>query len=436
MIQRTTIVSLLMLLGFTSAVMAEGSDPAAQVAPLIDNLTLAVVRVDVTTDTGEVLKWLEPGLTGAFIDPEDRDVAKMWMQKVTDMVDQWQAGFIKAGGKKGWLLVSLDAFPRSAFYVVIPVEPRADERALKAVLEAFTGPQGGPFQAVLRMGNNLVFTDNQAALERLREIKPVARPEIGKALAAEAGDAKIRVAIVPSDDARRVIEAVNPKLPNGTPTTVFTHGIQWAAVGIQPPPNGAAHAVVHSQNAQAAEALEALIRRLPENAPEDGGNAGRMTWRRILADAHLNGDQIALDLDEPAISKLGEQIGGALVRARTHAARLQSGSNVRQLLLVCIMYANDHKGQFPAALEEETKKQDLPAQMLVNPEHPNRRPGYVYIRPADGITSPSDRMVIYGAFKQWSGGTNVGFADGHCEWINDQPTFEKYLKDAQAHAAK
>jgi len=133
---------------------------------------------------------------------------------------------------------------------------------------------------------------------------------------------------------------------------------------------------------------------------------------------------------------VGEQLVVGFVRIRTQTARLVSASRIRQLLQGCMLYANDHKGAFPASLEDAAKAAEIPGEMLMNPEHPHRSPGYAYIRPADGTEARADRVVIYGAFKTWSEGTNVGFGDGHVEWVSDEAAFDKMLNEAKQHEAK
>jgi hypothetical protein len=68
----------------------------------------------------------------------------------------------------------------------------------------------------------------------------------------------VQLLLLPPKYAQRVIEETMPEFPKvfgGGPTSVFTRGVQWGAVGIDLPPRLALRVVVKSQDAQAAQAL-------------------------------------------------------------------------------------------------------------------------------------------------------------------------------------
>jgi prepilin-type processing-associated H-X9-DG protein len=143
----------------------------------------------------------------------------------------------------------------------------------------------------------------------------------------------------------------------------------------------------------------------------------------------------------------------AMCGSRESANRIKCANNERQILLAAIMYANDHGGAFPANLHElaASNRGDLGESVYYCPsgsawpsESEPRladsiekisKISYVYVgdhlRP--DIDHPETAVILYEApsahenngmqvhieaLADHSGdGMNVGFADGHTEWI-------------------
>ena len=144
----------------------------------------------------------------------------------------------------------------------------------------------------------------------------------------------------------------------------------------------------------------------------------------------------------------------ALCRSGEGANRVRCASNMKQIGLAAIMYANDHGGLFPADLETLLTTEDiLPATMTcpTTADTPAsgpttqavledfRKPGHVsYVYVGKGLTlkSPADAVVLYEPLSNhtnngmtvWSerladrsgDGMNVLFADGHVEWLGNE----------------
>jgi len=100
------------------------------------------------------------------------------------------------------------------------------------------------------------------------------------------------------------------------------------------------------------------------------------------------------------------------------------------------MYANDKDGEFPANLEVLVEKGYLPnGRFLINPRRPKLKVGYVYLKPA-GLAEKwggqaAQTVLMYEAYEEWGEGINVGFADGHVEFIADEERFKRHLKRAK-----
>jgi prepilin-type processing-associated H-X9-DG protein len=87
-----------------------------------------------------------------------------------------------------------------------------------------------------------------------------------------------------------------------------------------------------------------------------------------------------------------------------------------------MMYRNDNKNAWPDDLKALEKYVKV-AQVFTNPTKPDLKPGYVYVKPVEPIADPSAHAVIYEAHKEFGSGLNVGFADGHVEFVADKDRF-------------
>jgi prepilin-type processing-associated H-X9-DG protein len=118
----------------------------------------------------------------------------------------------------------------------------------------------------------------------------------------------------------------------------------------------------------------------------------------------------------------------ALGKAKSTAQRTLSLSNLKQIGMACMMYANDNKGDFPPNLEVLVKY-DLTDKVLVSPRKPANHPGpsYIYIA-GQKTSSPIENILAYEdpAFAK-DGKVIALFLDGHVE-IMDGGKFQEALK--------
>ncbi len=121
----------------------------------------------------------------------------------------------------------------------------------------------------------------------------------------------------------------------------------------------------------------------------------------------------------------------AVQRARVEANRSISVVRMKGIDTACYLYGQRNNGQWPDSLEVLVEQEYLPVKSLLNPNRPELKVGYVYIkptRPADEM--PNGVMVIYEAYEEWGDGvqTSVGF-------ITDEAEFKKLLAEADKYAA-
>lgn len=94
-------------------------------------------------------------------------------------------------------------------------------------------------------------------------------------------------------------------------------------------------------------------------------------------------------------------------------SRGQNMINIKKMLLAGFKYAGENNGQWPATID-----------LLAGPDI--KTEGHIYILPNKAI-SPQKNVVIYESYETWGDGINVGFADGHVEFIKNEADFQNLL---------
>jgi prepilin-type processing-associated H-X9-DG protein len=140
-----------------------------------------------------------------------------------------------------------------------------------------------------------------------------------------------------------------------------------------------------------------------------------------LLSPKVTGDRLTIELDAAALKKLiGPLYSNSLIKARAQSLAVRSMSNMRQILMGTIMFANENKGAMPDSFAQ-LGKYGIKGPVLVNPRGGKATPDYIYIKPADkvtGVKNPADVVMLYENPDDLAPGTegiNVGYADGHVE---------------------
>lgn len=103
-----------------------------------------------------------------------------------------------------------------------------------------------------------------------------------------------------------------------------------------------------------------------------------------------------------------------------------SMKNVKKMVMACWSYSQKHDGQWPEKLQDLIEE-GLSSDVFINPHQPDNPDGYVYLKPAEKRPGAAQTVVIYEAYDMWGIGINVGFLDGHVEFIRDEQKFEDLL---------
>src|SRR5207247_5525711 len=102
---------------------------------------------------------------------------------------------------------------------------------------------------------------SNATRERLRTPTSAIRPELAAALAAT-GAAQAQLVISPSEDQRRIVTELFPKIPpelGGRPTADLIQGTRWATVAADVTPKLTIKLLVQAKDEKTAKDLNALV---------------------------------------------------------------------------------------------------------------------------------------------------------------------------------
>ena len=344
-----TLPSLLIVLGLT-ATAAEPFDAAARarfIAPFIDELTIAVIHVDLTrVEVGPLVDRL------AELIPD----VKMRSNEIKAEATQTQSAFVEHAGKDLYCVVSLADFPFQGPLFVFPLYDTADLKALDGLLppQNIRKPSRGLAVVSQRVGN-VLFVGPQRMVQRLQQMRPDPRPELTDAFEA-AGDTAAQVLLLPTESHRRVIEEMLPGLPKeigGGSSTVVTRGLRWAAIGVDTSPQLSLNLVIQSQDAQAAQALrdkwidacrhlsqyEVVKRFVP-----------KFDQVAELLTPTVEANRVVLTLDEQnrRITAVLDLLSPPLEQAYQRVQRAAAMNNLKHIALGMHNYHDAHKG-FPTA---------------------------------------------------------------------------------------
>ncbi|HUT89457.1 MAG TPA: DUF1559 domain-containing protein [Thermoguttaceae bacterium] len=252
---RTVLPLLMLTVAGNLSLPAEGApSPAQGVAPFVDELTRAVVYVDLAR--AEVDRLMDLAVP---IVPQ----AAFYETPFRAELDEARAVLRAAGIDRLYVVISLADLPQQVWFLVAPCTDNLDAEALASQLPADLPKRlrGSARLTVERLdradSGSVLFIGPEDALTRLKRNRPKPRPELAAAFAT-AGDAPVRAVFVPTDDDRRVVEELVPILPDwlgGGPSTVITRGLRWAAVRVDLEPEPSLRLVIESASPETTEAL-------------------------------------------------------------------------------------------------------------------------------------------------------------------------------------
>jgi hypothetical protein len=292
-------------------------------------------------------------------------------------ISDWVAGFRKAGGRELYVVLDLADLPHNAPELIVPLGPQTEAQPLIDFLhgsEKKNGEGGGASQPfyfqVCEKVNGVIFCGSRPARERIHAGKPAPGPQLVHAFEALKG-APVGVAFVPSADTRRVLDEMIPSPPTaGAPGVesgrIISQGLQWAALGMRPPPHPTLDLLIQSENAAAAKRmsrfLEATFKSLAQRKEmrEMVPNVDRFLDRLT---PEVKEDRVVVAADEKTLTSL---VPPLISRTEAAARRNISMNRLKQIGLAMHNYHDVNKA-FPPAAKCKDGKRLLSWRVLILP---------------------------------------------------------------------
>ena len=318
---------------------------AVVIAPFVDEQTIAVGHVDLERiDPAAVVKLL--GEVAPAGDPG--------LQKQLAQIEQGLKAvktMLRAGGiSEIYAVSSMQDIPKEPVFLVAPVKAGSDAAEAAAILKELTR-----FAAAEKIGN-VAVVGGADALARLKTQKASPRPELAKAFAL-AGDSTAQAILAPTDDTRRVIREMLPRLPEeigGGSGQMLADGVQWAVLSANAPPRLSLSLTVQSKDEASATALRGLVLSAVQKAREKlaanqgAGHAQAAEALMRLVSPQVQGDRLVISnvREDKDVKALLAAIAPAFQAARISSGRNQSTNNLKQIALALHNY-HDTYGHFP-----------------------------------------------------------------------------------------
>ncbi len=347
--------SLLFLIPLATLEAQTAFDPAARsaaVAPFVDDATVALVRVDLERlDAAAIVKLL------ADVLPADDKQAAGQLAKLEQAIKAVKTAARAGGISELYAVLSMRNVPKEPLLIVAPLKGSAPAAEAAEILKQLTGQS-----AAEAIGNTAVAGTPQV-LARLEKLQPAARPDLVKAFAL-AGDTAAQLIIAPTDDTRRVIREMLPRLPDeigGGSGEVLADGFRWAVLSANLPPKMSLNVTVQAKDEPAAAALRGMalnaIQKLRDREPKPGaatrpGEREAVEAMLKLLTPQIKGDQLVIShvQDDADVKSLLSALVPAAQAARTAAGHAQSSNNLKQIALAMHNYHDEHKHFPPQAI--------------------------------------------------------------------------------------
>ena len=350
---------LLVPLSLCVLVAARADDPRARtIAPFVDADLIAVGRVDLEkVDVDKLAHRLVA----------DQELAG----EVSQAISPWVAALRKAGAREIYLLLTLpEVMPLHAPPpVLVPLGEGADAKAIGELLcggGAVKGPIAWPTCATI---HKAVFAGSNEALERLRQIKAVERPEVAAAWPAWAKPAP-RSCWFPTATlggwSRRCCRTC-PRSSAGDRSRPLSSGLSWTAIGPIQEPEPQVRVVAQGKDAASTKALDELGKKVLQYLRQTRqALPGGPDFAKLADDlkAEVSEDRITVSMDAAKASTWASAI---LAPMRGSAARSQCINNLKQIGLAMHNYHDQHKSFPPAYTVDKAGKPLLSWRVLILP---------------------------------------------------------------------
>jgi hypothetical protein len=332
---------------------------AAAVAPFLDDQAIAVAHVDLERiDAAAIVK-----LLGQVVPPGEEQSVAQQLAQFEQALKLVKTSFRAGGISELYAVVSLSHSPQAPLFVVAPLAAGADAARAAETLQQMTR-----LPAAEAIGKAAV-AGTPEVLARLKALKAVPRPDLVKAFTL-AGDTTAQVIVAPTDDTRRVIREMLPRLPDelgGGSGELLANGVRWAVLSVNSPPKLSVNLTVQSKDETSAAALRGIalgaIQRLRESARHQESQLDKRQSDGVEAAVRLvtprvKGDQLVIShvQDDADVKLLLAALVPAVQAARTAAGRATSANNLKQIALAMHNYHDAHAHLPPQAIRSKDGK--------------------------------------------------------------------------------
>lgn len=421
---KQSLVVIFGLLGIVGFLTAQAAPDRAQVVqPWITEDTVFVAMINLEgLDLDAVSKWVNDAAVKA-LEPEDLQEAQRNIGRGLLVVRGMREELKTAGVKDVYWL--FEASPHRGEQVCLVFPAGANSEAVAAKLRPMIGR---------RME---VFVEQNAAVLQLEgkkdQRKPTAaRVDLAAALAGR--DAPVVVAFSLPQELRAMLPQELPNEMGGGELSPIQDGFMWALAELRFTPEPAIRAIAQMDGAANAQAASDLLATFLDAAAKHGRGAEGIViaaLRKSLTPS-VKDDLLVVDLTSAKLNEAVNEFAPLVRKSRQRAMQIHSASQMRQLLMAIQVFAGFNKGAAPDQLSQIEKYVGGPQgmnRMMRNPQRPQKNPGYIYVKQdAVKAAEASEKVQLYEAYDTWPGGINVGYADGHVEWIAEEAAFLAQLK--------
>jgi prepilin-type processing-associated H-X9-DG protein len=415
-------------LGLTASTsMGQTEDLARLLAPCIAEDTVAVVSIDAGRIDVDAIAKMVIDTASSTMDASQARQLKDIVQRLGQTWKQRLTQFSAAGGEHLYVVCNL-----GDLLLAVPAA-RLNESAMKSWMDNLGV---GPLAYASKDG--LLIAAPAWAMECRKAQPALRRAELSQA-AAKGVKAPVEMYLIPSTDSRRVLEAMLPttlgpgfELRSGA----LVQGLQWAMIGLDPPPAGTLQMHIESADAASAAAIRdvvaAALTQLSE-IPTLKQAYPKLDTAVAMLTPQVVGNTARVSLDKTQFQRLAADfLTPGLFAMHQSILRLQCGTTLSGMGKAMLIYANDYDDKWPPNLETLVERAEYPRSGLLCPamRHRPDYESYVY-RGADTGGAWVEPMIImvYDRAGNHEGGRNVLFVDSHVEWVTEERFAELVKQD-------
>ncbi|HEY1686083.1 MAG TPA: hypothetical protein VGG19_15060 [Tepidisphaeraceae bacterium] len=356
------------------------------------------------------------------------------LQKQLGEVTRWLHEFKEAGGHEIDAIAQSDTMNLHGPVALVALDSNANAQQIAALF--YSGHKDGANipetaherQQVEIVPGKAVIAGESEVRNELKTLAAAPASQLTDAISST-NDAPALLIFAPDAKMRADLTKNLPATILMHPTGQIVNGLTWAEEYATMPPDISWHMIIQCKDANIATQVSALLTTALAMLMGDsdlGPIANRLALIRLLT-PHVKADRVLIDMEKPQLAELARVLKPQFDRAMMRDLRIESMSHMRQIVMATIMYKEEHKGQWPAKLDDAKAFLKGDGNVFVNPRDPQRQPAYVYLKPNGPIANPSQLMVLYETHDKFGDGVNAGFADGHIEFINSSQRFKDLL---------